>query len=280
MDYKIITDTSCDLSKDMSRDLNITYVPFYITIDGVEYIDNDELDVNYFIGEMMKSSEPIRTACASSFEYAKALNDCDENNIFVVTISSKVSGSYNSAKIAVDEFKKENPEKNVYLVDSESASAGHTSLVLKIVDIIKEESSFNEKVTKIDKMVEDNRTYFILESLDNLIKNGRINKKVGGFANFLNIKPIMKAEHGEIAIHEVNRGFKKALTSLAKQVGADFKNILPKRIIISYVNCEEKADFLEEKIRELTASTIEIIKVPTKGLASAYADNGGIVIGF
>lgn len=279
MDYKIITDTSCDLSKEMARDLNITYVPFYISISGVEYTDDDELDVNAFIQEMVKAPEPIRTACASSFEYTKALNDCEENNIFVVTISSKVSGSYNSAKIAVDEFKKENPNKNVYLVDSQSASAGHTAVVLKIFDIIKEDSSFSEKVSKIDKMIENNYTYFILERLQNLIKNGRINKSVGGFANFLNIKPIMKAKHGEIALHEINRGFKKSLTNLAKQVGIDLKNVSPKRIIISYVNCEDKANLLEEKIRELTDIT-EILKIPTKGLASAYADDGGIVIGF
>lgn len=279
MDYKIITDTSCDLSKEMARDLNITYVPFYISISGVEYTDDDELDVNAFIQEMVKAPEPIRTACASSFEYTKALNDCEENNIFVVTISSKVSGSYNSAKIAVDEFKKENPNKNVYLVDSQSASAGHTAVVLKIFDIIKEDSSFSEKVSKIDKMIENNYTYFILERLQNLIKNGRINKSVGGFANFLNIKPIMKAKHGEIALHEINRGFKKSLTNLAKQVGIDLKSVSPKRIIISYVNCEDKANLLEEKIRELTDIT-EILKIPTKGLASAYADDGGIVIGF
>ncbi len=279
MDYKIITDTSCDLSEEMARDLNITYVPFYISISGVEYTDDDKLDVDAFIQEMVKAPEPIRTACASSFEYTQALNDCEENNIFVVTISSKLSGSYNSAKIAVDEFKKENPDKNVYLVDSQSASAGHTAVVLKIFDIIKEDSSFSEKVSKIDKMVENNYTYFILESLQNLIKNGRINKSVGGFANFLNIKPIMKAKHGEIALHEINRGFKKSLTNLAKQVGIDLKSVSPKRIIISYVNCEDKANLLEEKIRELTDIT-EILKIPTKGLASAYADDGGIVIGF
>lgn len=279
MDYRIITDTSCDFSDQMARDLNILYVPFYITIDEVEYTDNDDLDLDAFLKAMIQSQAPIRTACASSMEYMKALEACDEDNIFIVTISSKLSGSYNSAKLAVDEFKSKYPEKNVYLVDSQTAAAGQTSVVLKIMDILEKTDDFESASKEIEAMVEQNKTYFILESLDNLAKNGRINKHVIKFATMINIKPIMKASKGEIDIHEVNRGLKKALSNMVKQIGKDLTDFQDKRLIVSHVDADDKADFLIEKVQGLYDFK-EIIKIRTKGLATAYADNGGIIIGF
>lgn len=279
MDYKIITDTSCDLGKDYRDMLNLDFVPFYITIDEKEYIDRDDLNIEGFLGAMVGSKNPIKTACPSPNDFLKALKACDEDNIFVVTISSKLSGSFNSAKIAVEEFKNENPEKNIYLLDSKTATAGQTALIFKLRDIILEDSSFAEKVNQAEKAVKETSTYFILERFDNLVKNGRMPKVGNSVVNHFNIRPIMKAENGEIALHEINRGFKKALDKLAGLVGKEIKTFADKTLVISHVDAKEVADILHDKIKDLYDFK-EIIVLQTRALASGYADKGGVIIGF
>lgn len=279
MNYKIITDTSCDLSPQTKEDLNISYVPFYINIDGEEYIDDENLDIEVFLKKMIASKNPIKTSCPPPDSYLHALNNSKEDNIFVVSVSSKLSGSYNSASIAISKFTEDKPSKNVYLVDSKAASGGQTALVLKIWEIIKEDSDFEQKCRDIDNIVKDNHTYFILENFDNLVKNGRIPKAAGFLAGKLNICPIMKGDDGSIAVHEINRGFKKALANLSDQVAKDIGDELERTIVISHVNALEKANFLDKKLRALKDFK-NIIKVHTKGLSSGYADNGGIIVGF
>lgn len=278
MGYRIISDTSCDSNDELEKELRLLLVPFKISIEGKEFIDDDSLNLKDYIDEMIKSKEPIKTSCPSPFDYMEKLEQCEEEEIFIVTISSKLSGSYNSAIIARDEFLKEHPDKKVYVVDSKSASAGQLSVVLKIDELLKENISFDEKVSKIEQMVEKNITFFILESFDNLMKNGRIKKTAGLIATALNIRPIMKGENGEIGIHEISRGFKKSLLKLSKEIGNFADGLEGKILVISHVDGLEKAEFLAEKAKELYKFK-DILIVHTKGLATGYADNGGIVVG-
>ncbi|CDZ75492.1 putative DegV family protein [Peptoniphilus sp. ING2-D1G] len=279
MKYKIISDTSCDLTKEMQEKINLSYVPFKITVDSKEFIDDDNLNVRELIDTMVASDNPIKTACPSPFEYLKVFKEAEEDNIFVVTISQKLSGSYNSAKVAEEEFKKEFPNKKIYIADSKSASAGQTSVVYKLVKILENEEDFENAIEKINKTVDDNKTFFILESLENLIKNGRIKKTTGLIANILNIRPIMEEIDGEIALFEMNRGFTRSLSKLANALGNICDNMEERVLFISHVAGLEKAKFFKEKVEKLYDFK-DIIIIHTKGLASGYADNGGIVIGF
>ncbi|WP_036729631.1 DegV family protein [Peptoniphilus mikwangii] len=278
MDYRIVVDTGCDITEEMEREMNILSVPFKITVDDVEFVDDENINLDEFLDSMIKSNNPIRTSCPSPYDYLEKLNKCEEKNIFVVTISSKVSGSYNSAVIAKNDYVSEHPDKNVFIVDSKSASAGQTSVVLKLWEIINEASSFEEKTKKITTEVDNNKTFFILESLDNLIKNGRIKKTAGLIANILNIRPIMTTDDGDICLFEMNRGFKKSLSKLANAIGNVASNLEEKVLVISHVDALEKAKDLEKKVRELYKIK-DVIIIHTRGLSSGYADNGGIVIG-
>lgn len=279
MSYKIISDTSCDCTQQLEKEWNLSLVPFKIRIEDEDFIDDDNLNLEDFINKMMKSKHPVKTSCPSPFDYMSELEKAEEDNIFIVTISSSLSGSYNAACVARDEFIKNNPKKNVYVVNSKSASAGQTSVVRYINELIKEDSSFEEKVKSINNFVDKNNTYFILESLENLIKNGRIKKSAGLIANVLKIRPIMRGVNGEIELYEMNRGFRKSLSKLADALGSICDSIEERTLIISHVNSLDKAKFFEKKVKELYKFK-DIIIVHTKGLASAYADNGGIVIGF
>lgn len=279
MTYRIITDTGCDLPSSFKDQINIDFIPFHLSIGDDNYLDNDDLNVDEFLSLMTASKSPIKSACPSPDDYLRALEEAKEDNIFLVTISSKLSGSYNSAKIAVDDFKEKNKDKNVYLVDSKSATAGQTSLIIKIADICQAEKDFDSMVKRIEEAIESNHTYFILERFDNLVKNGRMPRLGNKIAGFLNIKPIMKANDGDIALHEINRGAKKSMNHLADQIGKDISLFSDKTLVLSHVDAMDKASFIKEKLEKLYDFK-EILILRARGLATVYADKGGVIVGF
>lgn len=279
MTYRIITDTGCDLSSNFKDQINIDFIPFHLAIGDNNYMDSDELNTDEFLSLMTASSSPIKSACPSPDDFLSALEKAHEDNIFLVTISSKLSGSYNSAKIAVDEYKEKNKDKNIHLVDSKSASAGQSSLVLKIADICQSEKDFDSMVKRVEEAVESNHTYFILERFDNLVKNGRMPRLGKKIAGLLNIKPIMKGSDGDISLHEINRGVKKSMNHLVKQIGKDTNIFSDKTLVISHIDAMDKASFIREKLEELYDFK-KILILRARGLATVYADKGGIVIGF
>lgn len=278
MNYRIISDTSCDINEELEKELRVLLVPFKIDIEGVENVDDKNLDINDFIEQMRKTQNPIKSACPSPFDYLEKLEECEENTLLIVTISSKLSGSHNSAMIAKTEFEKEHPNKKVYIIDSKSASAGQLSVLLQAHKIMEQDKSIEDKISEIENAVDRNHTFFILESLDNLVKNGRIKKTAGLIANALNIRPTMTSINGEIEIHEINRGFKKSLMKLAKELGTIVDDIEERILVISHVDALEKAQLLAEKAREVCKFK-DVLIVHTKGLATGYADIGGIVVG-
>lgn len=276
--YKIISDTSCDLTKEEIKELGIEYVPFKISIDGVEYEDDDNLKLEEYLDKMEKTENAIKTACPAPYDYLKIIEENYDKDIYILTITSKLSGSYNSAKIAEQEAREKFKDIKIHVIDTKAASAGNTRIVLKLLDLVKEKS-FEEVVPAIEREVDNSTTMFVLESMKNLIKNGRIKKSAGLVANVLNIRPIMIAKDGEIELYEINRGIKKSLDKMIKAIGTECKVGTPNLITISYVRNKERAEKIKEKIEELYTGVKVHIR-HTNGLSSGYADIGGIVIAF
>lgn len=276
--YKIISDTSCDLTKEEIKGLGIEYVPFKISIDGVEYEDGDNLNIKEYLEKMEKTENPIKTACPSPYDYLKIIEENKDKDIYILTISSKLSGSYNSAKIAEQEAKDKFKEIKIHVIDTKSASAGHTRIVLKLLDLLKDKS-FEEVIPTINKEIDSEITMFVLENMKNLIKNGRVKKSAGLIANVLNIRPIMISNDGEIELFEINRGIKKSLDKMVKAIGTECKVNKPNLVTISYVKNKERAEKIKKKIEEIYDGVKVHIR-HTNGLSSGYADIGGIVIAF
>ncbi|MDY3118183.1 MAG: DegV family protein [Peptoniphilus sp.] len=274
---KIISDTSADFTKEEAQALGLTYVPFTIDVNGATYVDDDTLDLSALYRDMQAANEPIRTGCPSPYQYKEAIENAGADEIFIVTITSKLSGSYNAAQSAVAEVKRDDPNKKIALIDSKSASAGTANVVEMIARLAREGKTFDAIEEEIKVYVDEQNIFFILESMDNLIKNGRIPKLAGKAVNVLNMKPIMRGEDGSIGLFQINRGFKKSLMKLAAEVikiqaekGAAF-------ITISHSRAEEKAKQFQTAIQnEIQNATIRIVQ--TKGLSSVYADRGGIVV--
>lgn len=276
--YKIISDTSCDLRKDEIRDLGIEYVPFKISIDGKDYADDENLNIDEFLEAMKKTDDAITTACPSPYDYFKIIEENKDKDIYILTIGSKLSGSYNSAKVAEAEAREKFEGINIHVIDTKAASAGTTRIVLKLLDLVKEKD-FDEVVEEIEKETDLETTMFVLESMKNLIKNGRIKKTTGLIANVLNIRPIMISDDGEIELFEVNRGMKKSLDKMVKAIESKCKRGKPDLITISYVEDKDRAEKLKERIEDLYEGAKVHLR-HTNGLSSGYADIGGIVIAF
>lgn len=276
--YKIISDTSCDLRKDEIRDLGIEYVPFKISIDGKDYTDDENLNLDEFLEVMKKTENPIHTACPAPYNYFKIIEENKDKDIYILTIGSKLSGSYNSAKVAEAEAREKFEGINIHVIDTKAASAGTTRIALKLLDLVKEKD-FDEVVEEIEKETDLETTMFVLESMKNLIKNGRIKKTTGLIANVLNIRPIMISDDGEIELYEVNRGMKKSLDKMVKAIESKCKREKPDLITISYVEDKDRAEKLKERIEDLYEGA-KIHLRHTNGLSSGYADIGGIVIAF
>ncbi|MDO5714579.1 MAG: DegV family protein [Tissierellia bacterium] len=280
MKYQIISDSSADVTEEMKEKWGLKLIPFTITVDGVEFVDDDHLDPMDLLEAMRQSSNPIRSGCPSPYDYQKAMEECgDCEGIFILTISSKLSGSYNSAYLAKQVFEEENPGKKIYVLDSKTAGPGQTNILLALYDFIKEGMDFETIIEKAEEHIKNLNTFFILESLDNLMKNGRISKSKGLIANAFNIKPIMRGIDGEIGLYELNRGFKRSLSKLAGRLGEIEKDLSNRILTISHVDALDKAMFFKEKVLEKYTPK-DIIIVPTLGLATAYADDGGIIITF
>lgn len=278
MDLRLISDTASDLTKEMIDQAHISLVPFKIDVGEEHFVDN-WMDTMALIRAMKASEEGLTTSCPSPHDYLEALRqEKDGEGILILTISSRLSGSFNAAKTAKDLFAKE-CDTPVYVLDSKSAGAGPSLLLLKLGKKRAEVTSFEEWCAYGEELVKDMETFFVLESMENLRKNGRLGKVATKIATALQIRPIMHGRDGEIELYELTRGFKRALKKLADVVGSLGKNPEKTQIYITHVNAEEKAQLLKEKILE-KMEMAEIVITPARGLSTAYGDDGGIIIAF
>lgn len=277
-DYKIVADSSCDLNEELEKDLNISLVPFKIDIDDESFIDNEDLEIQEMVLAMKKSPNPIKTSCPSPGDFLEEY--IKNKDIFVVTISSALSATYNSAILARDMALEEDPEKFIYVFDSKSASVGETLIAMKISELIKKDLSNDEIVEKVEEYIAGMTTYFISESLDNLIKNGRISKTKGLIANVLKLKPIMGPNaQGEIGLIENARGTKKAFSRLVQIIGEGKRDFEDRVMVISHSNVEYRALAVKEEVEKLY-NFKDVIIVETKGLSTGYVNDGGLILAY
>lgn len=274
MNTNVIVDSCVDFNEDTE---NIERVPFRIIIDDEEIIDEDT-DILELIRKMKNTSSQIKTACAPPEEFINKIKT--ETSNFIVTISSQLSGSYNSAMVAVETVKEKFPETFVHIFDSKTAAAGQTMIAIKVKQLIEENVNPQEIVEQTEKYISKLRTLFILDSLDNLAKNGRITNFKAMIANIMHIVPIMGEDgEGRIVLKESIRGKKKAfsrLVNMLAEYNIDYENTV---LGITHVNCLEKAEKLREDIK--ARYPFKDIKIfSPAGLSSVYAYDGGIVIAF
>lgn len=275
--YKIIIDSCGELSKEMQEDGHFENVPLTLQIGDTEIVDDKSFDQADFLKKVAESEEGPKSACPSPDAYMQAM-DCDAEHIYVITLSSQLSGSYNSACLAKDLFLEDNEDKKICIIDSKSASIGESLIGLHIAACEEAGMDFETVVENIEKYIEEQHTFFVLESLETLRKAGRLSNLKAKLASTLNIKPIMgSTEEGSIQQLAQARGMNKALDRMVQSMMEVTQNCENRILAISHCNCKERALQLKEKI-EKVASFKEIFIVDTAGVSSMYANDGGIIM--
>jgi len=278
----ILADSCCDLSPELLKKTQARVAPLTITIDDTHYVDDGTVDIPPYLAAMKASKNPVRSACPSPDLYAEDIKAADDD-CFIITLSSKLSGSHNAAVLGVQLAEEDMPEKKVHVFDSESASAGETYLALMIHDLIAAGKSFEQIVETVEEKIRSMHTLFVLDSLDNLVKNGRISKTVALLANVLSIRLLMSDDgHGAIKNISKARGIKGALTQMVETCRKHTEGLATasQRLVISYCNCPERARQVRDMIREKCPAIGEIVMTPTSALSSMYANDGGVVIAY
>lgn len=278
MSYKIIGDSCTDVTEEMKKEPYFRIVPLTLEIDDYSVTDDENFDQLEFIRRVAESPNCPKSACSSPEAYKQACEG-DEDDVFIITISSHLSGSYNSARVGVDMYFEEHGEgsKNILVIDSESASAGQAQLAAAIVEMYGKGMDFAQVSQAILKMRDEQLTYFVIDTLEPLRKNGRLTGLQAFFATALNIKPVMSADHGVIVKLDQARGLKKAyarMAEIAVQRGGDLKE---KCLTITHVNCRERAEQVKAEF-EKRCSFRSITITAAMGVATLYAADGGIVI--
>lgn len=275
--YKIIIDSCGELSKEMQEDGHFENVPLTLQIGETEIVDDKSFDQADFLKKVAESEEGPKSACPSPDAYMQAM-DCDAEHIYVITLSSQLSGSYNSACLAKDLFLEDNEDKKICIIDSKSASIGESLIGLHIAACEEAGMDFETVVENVEKYIEEQHTFFVLESLETLRKAGRLSNLKAKLASTLNIKPIMgSTEEGSIQQLAQARGMNKALDRMIQSMMEVTQNCENRILAISHCNCKERALQLKEKI-EKVASFKDIFIVDTAGVSSMYANDGGIIM--
>mgnify|MGYP002246619470 FL=1 len=198
--------------------------------------------------------------------------------MFAVTLSSKLSGSYNSAVLGMNLLKEEKPDAKVYIFDSRSASIGETLIGLKIQECEEQGLPFEEIIDKVEAYIDSQMTWFVLENLETLRKNGRLSKVKAFVATALRIKPVMvSTPEGEIAQLDQARGMNKALVRMVGSIVEKVVNQDETVIAISHCNCPERAQMVKETLNN-RIHTKGLFVVDTAGIRHNHANVGRINI--
>lgn len=276
MSYRIVVDSCGELTEELKRDERFVSVPLVLHVGGELIVDDETFNQADFLKKVAACEECPKSACPSPEQFMEAFGDADD--VYVVTISSKLSGSYNSACVAASLMEEQTGRMpNVYVVDSKSAVCGETQIALKLKELCEGGLAFEDVVKEIEAYRDGMNTYFILDNLETLRKNGRLTGVKALVASTLNIKPVMGANEGEIIEKSKTIGIKKAVKKLVELCLEEAVEPENKRLIITHCNCPERAETIKTKMMA-AASFKEVLILETAGVSSMYANDGGVVV--
>lgn len=277
MNYKIIVDSCGELTEEMKTSGKYEMASLEIELQGKHIVDDETFDQAEFLKLVAESPECPKSSCPSPERYMEAYH-CDAEHIYAVTLSAELSGSYNSAVLGRNLYEEEYGEKKIHIFNSRSASVGETLIALKAAECEEEGMSFEETVETVEAYIEEQHTYFVLETLDTLRKNGRLTGIKAVVATALNIKPVMgSTPEGTICQLGQARGIKKALVKMVEQVAEDVKNSKDKILAIAHCNCRDRAEAVKNMILE-KITVKDVIILDTAGISSMYAADGGVIV--
>ena len=276
MSYKIVVDSCCELPEELLLDERFERVPLGLEVGEYQILDDENFDQAEFLKKVAECPLCPKSSCPSPERFMEAYH-VDAEHIYVVTLSSHLSGSYNSAVLGKNLYQETYGEKQIHVVDSESASSGETQIALKLMELEEEGLPFETIVERIEAFRDEMNTYFVLDNLETLRKNGRLSGVKALVASTLSIKPVMGAEKGNIIQRGQTIGVKKALSKMVDLIVTELKESASKRLLITHCNAPQRAEVVKNMI--LSKEELkETIVLDTAGVSSMYANDGGVIV--
>ena len=272
---KIITDGSCDLSHEVLNKFNINVVPLGVSFGEEHYTAGVDIDNKEFYAKMKDSKELPKTFCPSPENFCKEYQ-CEEDKIIVIALSSKLSGTYNSASLARDLYLSEHKEKDIRVIDSMTGSIGAGLLLIKAAKMISEGKDIDEIVEAIENLKEKISFYGTLETLENAIKGGRINPLAGKIIGALNFKAIVQIKDGVVKPIDKARGESNSIKKVANYITSSIEDTKDKILCLMYANCPEKAHKLLSII-EKTHKFDEVYISEVGPVMGTYTSEGAVL---
>ena len=275
MSYKIVLDSCGEIPQEYQNDARFESVPLGLEVGDYCILDDETFNQAEFLQKVAEYPKCPKSSCPSPDRYLSAYT-CDAERVYVVTLSAQLSGSHNSASLAKNLYLEKFGEKQIHVVDSQSASCGETQIALKIMELEAQGLSFEEIVEQIERFRDEMFTYFVLDNLETLRKNGRLSRAKAMVASTLSIKPIMAGDCGTIVQKGQGIGIRKALGKMAEMV-AQVPDAEKRRLMITHCNAPERAELIK-KLVMAKAAFRECIIMDTRGVSSMYANDGGIIV--
>ena len=277
MSYKVVIDSCGELLDEWKQDPRFESVALTLSVDGVNIIDDETFDQADFLKRVAECPECPKSACPSPERYMRAF-DCEAEHVYAVTLSAELSGSYNSAVLGKNLLQEDHPDRQIHIFNSKSASVGQTLIAMKIQECEEAGLPFEQVIETVDAYIEQQHTFFVLDNLETLRKNGRLSKVKALVASTLKIKPVMgSTEEGAICQLDQARGMNKALVKMAQAIVEKTADSGQKTLAISHCNCHERAILLKNALEERMPIK-KIVILDTAGVSSMYANDGGVIV--
>ncbi|MDR2505838.1 MAG: DegV family EDD domain-containing protein [Oscillospiraceae bacterium] len=277
-EYKLLGDSSCDLTAQQKLELNYSEsIPFVVQLGGEAIIDEPPIDIPSFLAKMKACTGKMGSACASPERWKEAFIRAGGG--FAVTLSSKLSGMHQSALIGLEMAKEEIAGLIGHVFDSKSAVCGEVLLAMKIREFSNETNHLATLVERVNRFTDNMKTLFVLDDISNLVKNGRMSKIKGTIVTALGIKPLLAANDGEIELHGTVRNKNKITAKLVEAIGRCGRTINGDTLVIAH--CRNLP--LAEELAEYANRTYKFGKTfiqDTGVLSSFYASHKGIIVSF
>lgn len=212
---RIITDSASDITQIEAKQLGIDVIPLKTRFLNVEYKDGVDITIDEFYNKLIESDDLPTTSCPSPSEYEELFAKYKDDDIVYISLSSKLSGTYQSAFIGKGD------RENIYIVDSLNVSPGQRILVYMAIDYVKKGLNAKEIYEAINKDVENVKVIAMLDTLEYLKKGGRISPSAAAIGSLLGIKPVVSLNEGEIVVLGKARGSKKGHNFINEMVEAN-----------------------------------------------------------
>lgn len=276
MSYKIILDSCGELPPKYKADERFEIVPLGIEVGDYQIMDDENFNQKEFLEKVAACPTCPKSSCPSPESYMEAYR-CDADHVYVVTLSSKLSGSYNSAVLGKNLYQEKYGKKDIHVCDSHSASCGETQIAFKAMEMEEAGYSFEKIVEELEKFRDGMKTFFVLDNLETLRKNGRLSGVKALVATTLNVKPLMEGKEGAIIQRGQAIGIKKGLAKMAETLVKEAVDTEEKKLMITHCNCPDRAELVKNAVlNEIKVK--DALIMDTAGISSMYANDGGVIV--